>query len=90
MPNFGVFGGVGAELDTTIRGNSYIGVAEAIYGLTPISLNPNIKRLRGSANVGFYLDIDKTQRISLGITYREEAFTSTNTLSTMATYTAGF
>jgi hypothetical protein len=90
MPNFGVFGGVGTELDTTTRGNSYVGVAEAIYGLTPISLNPNIKRLRGSANAGFYLDIDKTQRINLSITYREEVFTSTNILSTMATYTAGF
>jgi hypothetical protein len=88
MPNFGVFGGIGAELDTTTRGNNYS--ATGVDGLTPIAFNPNIKRLRGSANAGFYLDIDKTQRISLSTVYREEAFTSTSTLSSMLTYTAGF
>jgi hypothetical protein len=88
MPNFGVFGGIGAELDTTTRGNNYS--ATGIDGVMPIALNPNIKRLRGSANAGFYLDIDKTQRLSVSTVYREEAFSSTSTLSSMLTYTAGF
>ncbi|QWD79580.1 autotransporter outer membrane beta-barrel domain-containing protein [Polynucleobacter sp. MWH-Spelu-300-X4] len=88
MSNFGVLAGLGAELDTTNRGNNYS--ATGVTGLTDIAFNPNIKRLRGSANVGAYLDIDKTQRVSLNAVYREEAFQRTNTLSTMATYTAGF
>jgi len=88
MPSFGVFGGVGAELDTSSRGNNYS--ATGVDGLTPIAFNPNIKRLRGSANAGFYLDIDKTQRLSLSTVYREEAFQNTNTLSSMLMYTAGF
>lgn len=88
MPNFGVFGGIGAELDTSTRGNSYS--ATGVDDLTPIAFNPSVKRLRGSANAGFYLDIDKTQRVSLSTVYREEAFQNTNTLSSMLMYTAGF
>lgn len=88
MSNFGVFGGIGAELDTTNHGNNYS--ATGVDGLTPIVFNPSTKRLRGSANAGFYLDIDKTQRISLSTVYREEAFQNTNTLSSMLMYTVGF
>ncbi len=88
MSNLGVFAGLGAELDTTTRGNNYS--ATGVTGLTDIAFNPNIKRLRGSANAGFYLEVDKTQRISLNAIYREEAFASMNTISSMLTYTAGF
>ena len=87
-PECGVFGSVGAELDTSNKGNNYS--VTGVAGLTDIALNPDAKRLRGVASVGTYYDIDKTQRISLNAVYREEAFQRTNTLSTMATYTAGF
>lgn len=87
-PECGVFGSVGAELDTNNQGNNYS--ATGVTGLTTIALNPDTKRLRGVASVGTYYDLDKTQRISLSAVYREEAFQSVNTLSTMATYTAGF
>ena len=87
-PECGVFGSVGAELDTNNQGNNYS--ATGVTGLTPIPFNDNAKRLRGVASVGTYYDLDKTQRISLNAVYREEAFQKVNTLSTMATYTAGF
>jgi Autotransporter beta-domain len=87
-PECGVFGSVGAELDTNNQGNNYS--ATGVTGLTAIALNPDTKRLRGVASVGTYYDLDKTQRISLNAVYREEAFQKVNTLSTMATYTAGF
>jgi len=87
-PECGVFGSVGAELDTSNNGNNYS--ATGVDGLTPIAFNADAKRLRGVASVGTYYDLDKTQRISLNAVYREEAFQKVNTLSTMATYTAGF
>jgi len=87
-PECGVFGSVGAELDTSNKGNNYS--ATGVDGLTSIAFNADAKRLRGVASVGTYYDLDKTQRISLNAVYREEAFQKVNTLSTMATYTAGF
>ena len=87
-PECGVFGSVGAELDTNNQGNNYS--ATGVTGLTAIAFNADTKRLRGVASVGTYYDLDKTQRISLNAVYREEAFQKVNTLSTMATYTAGF
>lgn len=87
-PECGVFGSVGAELDTSNKGNNYS--ATGVTDLTDIALNRDVKRLRGVASAGTYYDIDKTQRLSLNAVYREEAFQRTNTLSTMATYTAGF
>lgn len=84
----GVFAGLGAELDTTTRGNNYL--ATGMDGLTAITFSPNMKRLRGSANIGAYFDVDKAQRISWSTVYREEAFSSINTLSSMLVYTAGF
>jgi hypothetical protein len=88
LPEVGVFGSVGAKLGTNNQGNNYS--ATGVTGLTAIALNPDAKRLRGVASVGTYYDLDKTQRISLNAVYREEAFQKVNTLSTMATYTAGF
>lgn len=87
-PQVGIFGGLGAELDTSNRGNSY--TATGVDGLTPVALNNNIKRLRGTANAGVYYDLDKTQRITFSTTYREESSASMNTLSSMLVYTAGF
>ena len=87
-PECGVFGSIGAELDTNNQGNNYS--ATGVTDLTAIAFNADAKRLRGVASVGTYYDLDKTQRISLNAVYREEAFQKVNTLSTMATYTAGF
>ena len=87
-PECGVFASVGAELDTNNQGNNYS--ATGVTGLTAIAFNADTKRLRGVASIGTYYDLDKTQRISLNAAYREEAFQKINTLSTMATYTAGF
>jgi autotransporter-associated beta strand protein len=84
----GLFGSIGAEQDINNHGDNYS--ASGINGLNPITLNPNIQKTRAVATVGSYYEIDKTQRLSFNMIYRQEAFQSTNTLSSLLAYTVGF
>jgi outer membrane autotransporter protein len=86
--NFGIFAGAGIEQDLNNHGDNYS--ATGMTGLTAINLNPNLQKTRPVVNLGAFYDIDKTQRISFNAIYRQEAFQSTNTLTSLVTYTAGF
>jgi len=52
--------------------------------------NSNVQKTRPVVSAGVYYDIDKTQRVGLNATHRQEAFQSTATTSALATYTVGF
>ena len=86
--NFGLFAGAGIEQDLNNHGDNYS--ATGITGLTAINLNPNLQKTRAVANLGVFYEIDKAQRISFNAIYRQEAFQSTNTLTSLVTYIAGF
>lgn len=51
--------------------------------------NSNIQKTRPVVSAGIFYDIDKTQRLGLNATHRQEAFQSTATTSLLATYTVG-
>ena len=86
--SIGLFGSIGAEQDINNHGDNYS--ASGINGLNPITLNPSIQKTRAVASLGSYYEIDKAQRLSFNMIYRQEAFQSTNTLSSLLTYTVGF
>jgi outer membrane autotransporter protein len=52
--------------------------------------NSNVQKTRPVVSAGVYYDIDKTHRLGLNATHRQEAFQSTATTSALATYTVGF
>ena len=54
------------------------------------AFNSDVKKTRPVVSAGVYYDIDKTQRVGLNATHRQEAFQSTATTSALATYTVGF
>ena len=54
------------------------------------AFNSDVKKTRPVVSAGVYYDIDKTQRVGLNATHRQEAFQSTSTTSALATYTVGF
>lgn len=57
---------------------------------TTTAFNSKPQKTRPVVSAGVYYDIDKTQRVGLNATYRQEAFQSTATTSALATYTVGF
>ena len=87
MPKIGLFGSLGVEQDLNNHGDNYS--ATGITGLTAINFNPNLQKTRPVANLGASYQIDKTQQISFNMTYRQEVFQSTNTLTSLLTYSAG-
>ena len=54
------------------------------------AFNSNVQKTRPVVSAGVYYDIDKTQRVGLNATHRQEAFDSTTSTSALATYTVGF
>lgn len=54
------------------------------------AFNSDVKKTRPVVSAGLYYDIDKTQRVGVNATHRQEAFQSTATTSALATYTVGF
>ena len=55
-----------------------------------VAFNPVIQKTRPVVSAGVYYDIDKTQRLGLNATVRQEAFQSTSSTTALATYTVGF
>lgn len=54
------------------------------------AFNSNVQKTRPVLTAGVFYDIDKTQRVGLNATHRQEAFDSTTSTSALATYTVGF
>ena len=69
--------------------NHNVGQYSATSGDTA-EFNSNVQKTRPVVSAGVYYDIDKTQRVGLNATHRQEAFQSTATTSALATYTVGF
>ena len=69
--------------------NHNVGQYSATSGDTT-TFNSNSQKTRPVVTAGVYYDIDKTQRVGLNATHRQEAFQSTATTSALATYTVGF
>jgi len=72
------------ERDLNNHGDNYS--ATGMPGLKAINLNPNLQKTRAVANLGAFFEIDKAQRISFNAIYRQEAFQSTNTLTSLVAY----
>lgn len=68
--------------------NNNVGQYSATSGDTT-AFNSNPQKTRPVVSAGVYFDIDKTQRVGLNATHRQEAFQSTATTSLLATYTVG-
>jgi len=87
-PKATLLASVGFEQDLNNSGNTYN--ATGISGLNPIVFNTNIQKTRPAASAGVYYDIQKAQRIGLDTYYRQEAFQSTQAMTVLVTYQAGF
>jgi hypothetical protein len=59
-------------------------------GANTTAFNSNVQKTRPVVSAGVYYDIDKTQRLGLNATVRQEAFQSTSSTTALATYTVGF
>ena len=79
---------IGLEQDLNHNDGTYS--ATGLDSLTPISFNGNSNRTRATASVGTYYNIGERQRIAANLVWSEQAFTSINATSLMATYTHGF
>jgi hypothetical protein len=83
------FASAGVEADTKTANGSYLGTNSSISGLTAVNFNANPVKVRASAVLGAYYDVEKNQRFGITGIYREEAYRSVNTTAVFATYTVG-
>jgi hypothetical protein len=77
----------GVESDLSNNHGTYS--ATGITGLTPINFNANPVKVRASAVLGAYYDVEKNQRFAITGIYRQEAYRSVNTTAVFATYMVG-
>lgn len=87
IPTVTLMASAGVEADTNTQYSSY--TATGLYGLTPISMNPNPKYTRPTGMVGAYHDIEKNQRLSLSGVYRQAPYQGVGATTYMAMYTIG-
>ena len=87
IPVVTLLASAGVEADTSTQYNSY--TATGLYGLTPISMNPNPKYTRPTGMLGAYYDVEKNQRISLTGVYRQAPYQGVGATTYMALYTIG-
>lgn len=80
---------VGAEHDFSHNVSQYAAFSSNAT-VTSNAFNSNPQKTRPVVSAGVYYDLDKTQRLGLNATHRQEAFQSTATTSALATYTVGF
>jgi hypothetical protein len=88
-PTVTTFASAGIEADTKTGNGSYSGTNSNISGLTAVNFNANPVKVRASAVLGAYYDMEKNQRFAITGIYREEAYRSVNTTAVFATYTVG-
>jgi hypothetical protein len=87
IPAVTLLASAGVEADTNTQYSSY--TATGLYGLTPISMNPNPKYTRPTGMLGAYYDVEKNQRISLTGVYRQAPYQGVGATTYMALYTIG-
>ena len=75
----------GVETDLSTNNGQY-----SAGSSNTIVFNANPQRTRPVVSAGVYYDLDKTQRLGVNATVRQEAFESTSSTSVLATYTVGF
>jgi hypothetical protein len=88
-PTVTTFASVGVEADTKTGNGSYSGTNSSISGLTPVNFNANPVKVRASAVLGAYYDMEKNQRFAITGAYRQESYKAVSTTTVMATYTVG-
>jgi hypothetical protein len=88
-PTVTTFASAGVEADTKTGNGSYSGTNSSISGLTPVNFNANPVRVRASAVLGAYYDVEKNQRFAITGAYRQESYKAVSTSTVMATYTVG-
>lgn len=87
IPAVTLMASAGVESDTNTQYSSY--TATGLYGLTPISMNPNPKYTRPTGMLGAYYDVEKNQRVTLSGVYRQAPYQGVGATTYMALYTIG-
>jgi hypothetical protein len=88
-PAVTTFASAGVEADTKTANGSYLGTNSSISGLTAVNFNANPVKVRASAVLGAYYDLEKNQRFAITGAYRQESYKAVSTTTVMATYTVG-
>jgi hypothetical protein len=88
-PTVTTFASAGLEADTKTGNGSYSGTNSNISGLTTVNFNANPVKVRASAVLGAYYDLEKNQRFAITGAYRQESYKAVSTTTVMATYTVG-
>jgi len=88
-PTVTTFASAGVEADTKIANGSYSGTNSDISDLTAVNFNANPVKVRASAVLGAYYDVEKNQRFAITGAYRQESYKSVSTTTVMATYMVG-
>jgi hypothetical protein len=88
-PTVTTFANAGVEADTKTANGSYSGINSSISGLTPVDFNANPVKVRASAVLGAYYDLEKNQHFAITGIYRQESYKAVSTTTVMATYTVG-
>lgn len=83
--------GAGVEHDLRAQASSYSGTS-SISGLDPFALSVDgvNNRTRGVGSVGMFYQVDKNQRLTSNVSFRNQAYTSQNAVSAMAGYQVAF
>jgi len=88
-PTITTFASAGIEADTKTSNGSYSGTNSTISGLTAVNFNANPVKVRASAVLGAYYDVEKNQRLAITGIYRQEAYRAVSTTTLLASYTVG-
>jgi len=80
----------GIEHDLKNRIDDYSATNSDIGEIDSIDMDANLRKTRPTASFALNYDIDKTQRIGLSVTHRQEAFDSGSTTSAFLQYSKGF
>jgi hypothetical protein len=88
-PTVTTFASAGVEADTKMANGSYSGTNSDISDLTAVNFNANPVKVRASAVLGAYYDVEKNQRFAIAGAYRQESYKAISTTTVMATYTVG-
>lgn len=80
----------GVEHDLKNRMGHYVGTSSVIGDIDSINMSADKIKTRPTVAFGVNHDIDKTQRLGVSLTYRQEALASHSTTSTFLQYSAGF